>query len=340
MAYARLALREAFRDHLYDPNVSMVDIGLPEHDGEVAVDELAVRVHVRRKLPRAQLEAAGTRPVPAAIGPIPTDVVEARYRPHVSWPVSWPPVAPNLRAGRVDPLRGGISISDEAHNAYATLGCKVLDRVSGDEMILSNWHVLVADWTARPGQRIFQPGRLDGGTAADTVARLTRDAMSTNLDAAVATLTGARRLINDQVGVGPITGVRPPALALDVTKSGRRTGVTQGRVTGIEGKVSITYGWAQRIIGNVTSIGSVWGREVSAPGDSGSIWLDFATREGIGLHFAGSDQPERALAMDLRAVLNALAVDLDTRSEAAQPVFPGLGSPSMRLPAVPVGAGR
>ena len=38
---------------------------------------------------------------------------------------------------------------------------------------------------------IFQPGRLDGGTAANAVARLTRDAMAVNLDAAVATLTGS-----------------------------------------------------------------------------------------------------------------------------------------------------
>ncbi len=50
--------------------------------------------------------------------------------------------------------------------------------------------------------------------------------------------------------------------------------------------------------------------QVSAPGDSGSLWIDPETKQGVGLHFAGSDFPERGLAIDLLSVLDALNVDL------------------------------
>jgi endonuclease G len=50
--------------------------------------------------------------------------------------------------------------------------------------------------------------------------------------------------------------------------------------------------------------------EVSRSGDSGSWWLESSTKSAIGLHFAGGNQPERALALDMQAVLNALDVDI------------------------------
>ena len=62
-----------------------------------------------------------------------------------------------------------------------TLGGMVIDRETGAKMILSNWHVLVGLWHARPGWPIYQPGQGDGGTTADTVARLSRDAMEPTL---------------------------------------------------------------------------------------------------------------------------------------------------------------
>jgi hypothetical protein len=41
-----------------------------------------------------------------------------------------------------------------------------------------------------------------------------------------------------------------------------------------------------------------------------SAWLDAETRQAVGLHFAGANLPETALAMDMQAVLEALNVDL------------------------------
>ena len=57
-ARARIALREAVRFYLFDPNVGLIDFGHPEHDGQIAEDELAIRIHVRKKLIGIALEAA------------------------------------------------------------------------------------------------------------------------------------------------------------------------------------------------------------------------------------------------------------------------------------------
>jgi hypothetical protein len=179
--------------------------------------------------------------------------------------------------------------------------------------------LLVGSWAARAGEPIYQPGQLDGGTAADTVATLSRDAMAAGLDAAVATLTGSRRLVNDQLGLGLVTGLRKAELGMRVTKSGRTSGVTDGRVTGVEGTARIRYGYLDRIIREVVTIEPIDGRQVTAAGDSGSMWCESETMEAVALHFAGSDIPERGLGMDIQAVLTALDVQLDTRHPTSVP---------------------
>lgn len=334
LARARLALREATLSHLSDPNVGLIDFGLRIRDKQIIEDEAAIRFHVYRRYEREALETAIeggatrsdlSRPISVGGFRFETNVIEATYQPHQLWSRrGWrPQPQTDPRASRQDTLRGGVSISDEFHNSYGTLGALVVDRASGDPMILSNWHVLVADWRARAGQSIYQPGRLDGGSRADVVAALTRDAMSANLDAAVAKLTGNRQLINDQVGLGPVRGLAEAKPGMEVVKSGRRTGVTYGRVTGVEGIAMINYGSLDRIIRNVVTIDPREGdEEVSGPGDSGSLWLEASTMQAVGLHFAGSNAPERGLALDIEAVLTALNVALvisDAQPQRSKP---------------------
>lgn len=338
-ARARLALYETGRRALYNPalNVNMVDYGLPVRTSD-ADDRPTIRFHVDKKLSPFELQAAGIEQVPRQIGEFTTDVIEGQYRPHLLLQRALPadPTA------QFDPLRGGISISDALHQAAGTLGGLVRDRATGASMLLSNWHVLVVEWSARPGQRICQPGLLDGGTASGVVAALTRDAMVANLDAAVATLSGARQLINDQLGIGPAAGVGQARLGMRVTKSGRTTRVTKGIVTGLDGIAKLAYG-TSRLDGRpiyrqirkvVTIVPSVPGDQASGPGDSGSWWLNDDTREAVALHFAGSDFPERALGIDMQSVLDALNVDLVTdqpptllRSTPRRPIGVGLGAP-------------
>jgi endonuclease G len=61
-----------------------------------------------------------------------------------------------------------------------------------------------------------------------------------------------------------------------------------------------------RSVMNIVPLGG--GSEVSEPGDSGSLWVDEETHAAVGLHFAGSDDPETALAIDMAQVLKALHV--------------------------------
>lgn len=321
-ARARLAQRKAVSQFLLDPNVSLIEIGLPEREGIIVENELALRIHVKQKMSGIQLQMAAeqglTRPIPNEIAGVPTDVPEGVYHPNMwgGWNGQWSRIG-NAPTMRQDPLHGGISISDENHFAAGTLGCKVYDRLTGDEMLLSNWHVLVADWTALPGKRIFQPGRLDGGTRADTIAVVTRHAMSKNIDAAVATLNGNRRLLNEQLNLGGILGLGQAQLGMTVRKAGRTTQVTSGRIVGVEGvSPPINYGPISRIIRHIVTIDSVASYQpVSGPGDSGACWLDPLTQQAISLHFAGSTYPPRALSIDMRATLDALNVKLATTPE-------------------------
>lgn len=314
---ARLAVREVVHNWIYDPNVTMIDFGWPEHNGKLATDELAIRIHVKEKRPRGPaLEAAIAAGKTWALLPerfkgFQVDVPQGTYRLHqvnASWRRSG-----NQRPRRNDPLRGGISVSNAYRNIYGTLGGPVVDRSTGERMLLSNWHVLAGSWSAQPGWPIYQPGVGDGGRSTDAVALLSRHAMASGLDAAVAKLNGSRDLINDQIDLGPVHGVGRAMLGMEVVKSGRKTNVTYGVVTAIEATLKMTYrDGIERLIQNVITIEPRGPRrEVSAGGDSGALWCDTQKKmRAVALHFAGTDDPERALAMDIQAVLDALNVDL------------------------------
>jgi endonuclease G, mitochondrial len=311
-ARGRLALYEASRRHLYDGNVTSIDFGLPSRGGRRIRGKPAIRFHVAKKLSGLALERAvgahETAPLPSSVGEFETDVIEGRYRPH--WWM-WRPTMSSPRLRRHNPLRGGISVSREGQYGPGTLAGVVLDRTTGDPMLLSNWHVFVADWWTRPGVAVYQPGRRDGGTFQDLVARYTRDAMGANLDAAVAAAADSRRLSNEQLELGPVQGLAEPEPGMQVVKSGRQTGITYGEVTGVDGTAKLRYGFLDRVIRRVVTIEPIAGAgEVSDGGDSGSLWLDAASRACVALHFAGSNVPERALGMEIGPVLDALGVDL------------------------------
>jgi endonuclease G len=312
---ARLAVQEAVNTWIYDPNVMLIDLGWPEHGGKLAPDELAIRVHVREKYaqgPALQSAIANGKTqaaIPNTIRGFPVDRPQGAYRLDQWFSGWWSPAA--QRTQRNDPMQGGISISNAYQYIYGTLGCAVKDRKTGDRMILSNWHVLAGFWGAWPGMPIVQPGRGDGGRFADAVADFSHHAMRSDLDAAVARLTGNRQLINNQLDLGPVSGVGWAELGMEVVKSGRRTSVTYGIVTAVDGVIRLNYAGVDHLIQNVVTIEPrTGGRELSAGGDSGCVWCHENTMHAVALHFAGSEEPKRALAMDIQPVLDALEVDM------------------------------
>lgn len=314
----RQELRSAFRAreiasayYLYNPRVTLIDVGFKISKGEYT-GEAAVRVHMRNKPLDAAFESFSYTNESLVIDknkiPYEVDLIEAAYPLQWTWYYNQPR---DERAFIYDPLCGGISISGEWLFGYGTLGGFVEDIDSGEQMILSNWHVLAGSTYAPKGLRVFQPGYGDGGHYANTVARLERHAMNQGIDAAVAKLTSERQWVNNQLGIdiGPVTGVSNPVLGMQVTKSGRKTDVTHGVIDGVAGEYPIRYGGFTRTIKYVHRIVPQPGTDqVSAKGDSGAWWLEESTQNAVALHFAGYNEPETALAITMPRVLDALQV--------------------------------
>jgi hypothetical protein len=306
---AHVAVRQA-ESYLLDRRrkINLVDVGLSERDGSNGT--LKIRFHVAQRLTEPQLESAEVDPLPDRIAGFPREVNERSYR--LSRQAPWFGRGVSSARGRNDPLLGGISISDDRSIAAGTLGAVVRDRSTNERLILSNFHVLANGWGTRPGApRILQPGRLDGGMPRDAVGAFLRHAMDAHLDAAVARLDATRGVLPNQFGIGAVRGRVAPFVGQRVIKHGRTTGRTDGVVTAIAGSGRFTYGGVSWLIRSVVAVDPPQpGSVVSGAGDSGSCWLDVPGHRGVALHFAGSDQPERALALDVGPVCDSLAVEL------------------------------
>jgi hypothetical protein len=303
------AYRKALKTYGSRENVTGIDKGYKYVNGQ-RIDQMAIRIHVREKLDDSVLEAAEV--FPSSIQGVPVDVIQAVYRPQAD-------LAGNAqRTQRLDPIQPGISCGHRSVTA-GTLGAMVFDRVSGRKAILSNWHVLAGSPAAQAGDAILQPGRADGGRfPGDSVASLERWILNAHGDAAVALLNDSRSFIDEPLGSGADLGaprmVNPGEI---VQKSGRTTGVTEGRVDGT-GRYFIDYDGRKIGIDGFKVVavkdGNPDDEEISSGGDSGSIWYVEGSREAVGLHFAGETDPqpdqEHALACHLPRVLEALNVSL------------------------------
>ena len=189
-----------------------------------------------------------------------------------------------------------------------TLGSLVLR--GGQRYVLSNYHVLEADIvsggngrTAVAGDPVVQPGLIDISCNAATgqnVATLSgiKSLPSSNVDAAIAQITPGMVQTNGSIlEVGTISASTVAASVNQrVKKSGRTTGLTRSRVSGLNASVSVAYdnecaggaAFTKTYTGQilVTNRGS----KFLAGGDSGSLMVeDVSTNaRAVGLLFAGS----------------------------------------------------
>jgi len=173
-----------------------------------------------------------------------------------------------------------------------TLGCIVRDRTTGRRVILSNNHVLAYSNQASIGDEILQPGKYDGGTLEDTIARLTRfveikEPPATNLvDVAIATPLNDADVLDEILDIGKLVGVVEAREGMGVKKSGRTTGLTSGKVFDTLATVKV-YGYPfpeEYAIFEDQLIAD----PIMKGGDSGSVWVSGDNRI-MGLGFAGSD---------------------------------------------------
>ena len=191
-------------------------------------------------------------------------------------------------------------------------------------LILSNNHVLANSNAAAVGDSIVQHGPADGGHhPADQIAVLARWVPisfggAANLVDCAFGWAWHERIRGEQYylsGGSPAyyrTGTAPLAASLGMTvgKSGRTTGLTQGRVTQIGVSVNVNYGGGRvALFRNQIAIQSVNANPFSAGGDSGSlIWNWAAGMRPVGLLFAGGGGT--TFANPIGTVLSALNIRL------------------------------
>ncbi|WP_020519923.1 hypothetical protein [Catelliglobosispora koreensis] len=255
----------------------------------IPTPDRAIVVLVENKVAAQTLPA--TEVVPPAIGGIPTDVQEvgilrADPRPLAAASVSL--------TRKFRPAFGGISVGHHAITAGTiATGCYDAQPFPGMPSkfyLLSNNHVLANSNDAAVGDAILQPGPYDGGTQADQIGKLSRfveikfgQGQQNEVDAAIAEveLSDLDRRIH---WVGNMRkSILTPEVGLLLSKTGRTTGFTTGRIVNINATVDVNYGSGKvaRFIGQLITT------PMSEPGDSGSLVADL-DGSAVGLLFAGS----------------------------------------------------
>ena len=202
-----------------------------------------------------------------------------------------------------------------------TLG-SLIQNSSGTQYLLSNNHVLARSDQASVGEAIVQPGLIDDnctpygqpGAAITPVGTLTDwlslKSASTNADAAIAAVnSGAVSTAGNILELGSLQAngtlaAAPPgisstggkgksaALNMSVAKSGRTTGLTCASISAVNLDVSVDYftdcaETKAYITKTFTNQIAITGNQFSDAGDSGSLVVDSATAEPVGLFFAG-----------------------------------------------------
>lgn len=270
-------------------------------------DEPAVIVFVEKKLPEPKLKRKDR--IPKTLDEVKTDVIETgRLKAQALI------AGGRARTDRWRPAPGGVSVGHIRITA-GTLGGVV--RAGGRRVILSNNHVLGASNAARIGDPILQPGPADSGTRDDAIATLERfveirfedpgaagwgflgwlrrlaerlglrraAAPPQNLvDAAIATPLGEDLVADSILELDRSPGIAEAGVGDRVRKSGRTTGVTEGKILATDATVEVDY---DRSVATFTD--QLVAGPMSQGGDSGSLLLNDQGR-AVGLLFAGSDR--------------------------------------------------
>ncbi len=262
--------------------VERVDVGYRWVDGRMT-SEICLRAYVSKKVDLAKLPRAER--IPRSIFGIPVDVIESSIDLH--------------EGERFDPIVGGSQARNVRLDQKGTIGAVVIDRATGDSLVLSNHHVFVRSRAnGARGDWVTQPGTTAVG---DRIARVLRS--NRELDCAVAQLGNQREASRGIVGIpGGVTGVVPPAIGMRVIKSGAKTGRTEGVIDGV--------GTHELSIVPASS-----GGELTKKGDSGALWLEASSHAAVGLHFAGEKpgQREQASAKHMTKVAETLKIRLTER---------------------------
>ena len=253
--------------------------------GVVVPEEQCVRVYVTRKVPESQLKPSEIIPKTIKLEDgreVCTDVVEVgRIRkiqqldPKQRW----------------RPSPAGVSTSRADENAAGTIGWFLVDE-NGEVYAVSNNHVWAKENLGSPGDKLVQPGRLDGGDPERDVLLELLDFIPIDfagglnrVDVAVARVLDFSNVYTSILNIGGVTGKRVPGVGETITKMGRSTGLTKGTITDDSATLQVDYDTGTALF---TDVLIAQGSGIIRAGDSGSPVL---TSDGkfAGLVFAGND---------------------------------------------------
>jgi hypothetical protein len=310
--------REVTTDWMRQPEVLGTAVGIDESGNTsliVYVDQEASKAgEVIRNLPRAH------RGVNVQIEL--TDKFRSMAKPGVDAGISHtakqtPPIQLGTSGGWRFDLANGFCCG-------GTLGSLV--SIGGQQHILSNYHVFEADIVsggnsrvAQTGDPIVQPGLIDINCAAangQDVATLVKKSSlpGSNVDCSVARVIPG--MVNSSGAILEIGTISSQTVAASINqlvkKSGRTTGLTRSKISGLNATISVAYD--NECAGGAAFTKTFTGQIVIAnkgsrflnSGDSGSLMVeDVATHpRAVGLLFAGSSST--AIANPIGQVLSFL----------------------------------
>ncbi len=226
----------------------------------------------------------------------------------------------NPTARFVRPVPIGVSTGNEGECSAGTIGARVK---SGTKVYaLSNNHVYALENKAPIGSSVLQPGRYDVGCAlipSDAIGTLSAfvqiqfGGSDNTVDAAIAvSSTGNLGNGTPSNGYGvPSSTTVVEFVGQPVQKYGRTTGLTKGKVSGINATVNVDYGSSgvARFVGQIVVSGNKG--PFTKAGDSGSLIVtNDSSTNPVGLLFAGSSNGT-AIANKIGDVLSAFNVTID-----------------------------
>ena len=287
-----------------ESRVHAIGIGSKSREGEPAVI-----VYVTRRLEKDQLPPAAI--VPEKIQGVPTAVVESRIARLAALPV---------RQSRVRPLVAGVSISRSGGRS-GTLGAFVQSTRSTDSktavLLLSNSHVLAPETGRAAGTAVVQASTDDGES--ETVATVLRASrlhrtVPITVDAAVAQIAPGIDVNNVVLEIGPVKGTRDPVENMRVEKHGRTSGHTVGRIaaTGLTAQVEDEERGIELTFEDLFRVEQLDRDDpaVGEGGDSGSLVIDAASRDAVGLLHAADDLGSFYYAHPIAHVLKEMEIEL------------------------------
>jgi hypothetical protein len=200
------------------------------------------------------------------------------------------------------------------------------------------------DRRAGKGDPVYQPGVYDGGSEKDLIGylerfipiqrfsrsadcrmavmgvraanavihafrphyrmRLEKLGATNMVDCAVARPVDPKDITPEIIEFGKVNGIIDAEPGMTVKKSGRTSGITEGKVTAVHVTLNVSMGHSDDVVRFQDQIMT---EMKSLAGDSGSIVLD-QENQAVGLLFAGSN--EFTVLNPIQAVLDKLGVDL------------------------------